>query len=430
MTARSRTRRRSRSSSPRTAAASTRAARRSPASRAGRPCAGETSRWSSTAGAWARAASTGSRARISGFFREWLGYAAANTSFKDTPGLTSRFTTTSDPFDATTLGFDNLQSTYYGYESSLVAQMDDTIARTVIDAANSKVDVFKALMTTTMYRLPSDRADTNGVPCTTDADCTASGFTSCSTTAGLCADVIAGSTVTGARVYDVEGVPATDAGRWVSMDPTERSGVLTHPAWLAAHSDNFQDDPSLIHRGKWIRENLFCETVPGLSLVMVQAKVGPSEPWLSARDRVSQAIDPDPTCVGCHRLMNTLGYPFEQYNHAGFLRAWDRLEGDAGSPMHPPDATSTIDNAPDPALNVAIKDAVDFAQRLGASPYARRCFIRQAFRYFMGRDETLADQCTLAAMEAALDQGSFFDMLGVLASSDSVVYRTSTGGQP
>ena len=53
-----------------------------------------------------------------------------------------------------------------------------------------------------------------------------------------------------------------------------------------------------------------------------------------------------------------------------------------------------------------------------------------ADNYFMGRDETMADQCTLAAMETALDQGSFFDMLAVLASSDSVLYRTTTGGQP
>ena len=128
--------------------------------------------------------------------------------------------------------------------------------------------------------------------------------------------------------------------------------------------------------------------------------------------------------------MNPLGYPFEMYDHAGFVREYDKFEVDGKTP-HPPDATSTIDNAPDPALNVAVQNAVDFAQRVSStSPYARRCFIRQSFRYFMGRDETMADQCTLTAMEAALDKGSFFDMLAVLASSDSVVDRTPQGGQP
>jgi hypothetical protein len=366
--------------------------------------------------------------RIAGFFREWLGYGNANTVFKDTPGLTGKYPTTSNMYDMTTLGFNNLQSGYYGYEPMLVDQLDDTIARTVLDAAADNQDVFKALMTTRLFRLPSDRADSNGVSCTKDSDCTEMGFTNCSSEVSQCVTSIAKSTLAAARVYNVEDVPATDTGRWVTLPAEERSGVLTHPAWLVAHGSNFQDDPSLVQRGKWVRQNLFCETVPGLELVMVQAKLGARGPTLSARDRVEAAIDPNATCMGCHRLMNTLGYPFEMYNHAGFLRAWDKYDDD-GTTEHPPDATSTITNLPDPALNVAIADAVDFAQRVGASPYARRCFIRQAFRYFMGRDETLADQCTLAAMEQALDQGSFFDMLAVLASSDSVLYRT-TGGQP
>ncbi|APR85377.1 Cellulose-binding domain protein [Minicystis rosea] len=366
--------------------------------------------------------------RIAGFFREWLGYGNAENIFKDTPGLTSKYMTTADMFDTTTLGFENLQSGYYGYEATLVAQMDDTVARTVLDAASSHEDVFEALMTTRLFRLPSDRVDTDGTSCAEDSDCTSPDFDSCSAEVGLCVDSIAKSTVTAARVFDVDGVPATDEGRWVTMPAKERSGVLTHPAWLVAHGNNFQDDPSLVHRGKWVRQNLFCETVPGLELVMVQAKLGARDATLSARDRVQAATDENATCVGCHRLMNTLGYPFEMYNHAGFLRALDKYEADGTTP-HPPDATSTIDNLPDQALNVAVEDAVDFAERIGSSAYARRCFIRQAFRYFMGRDETMADQCTLAAMEHALDQGSFFDMVAVLASSDTVLYRT-TGGQP
>ncbi len=367
--------------------------------------------------------------RLAGFFREWLGYGNANNVFKDTPGSTSRFATTSDMWDPTTLGYGNLQSGYYGKESTLLEQMDDTVARAVIDATTSKVDVFKALMTTTTFHVASDRADTNGDVCTTSADCKNTTYYSCSKEAGLCFDSIAQSTVTSARVYDVDGVPATDAGRWVTLPATERSGVLTHPAWLSSIGENFQDDPSLIHRGKWVRQNLFCESVPGLELVMVAAKLGARGPTLSARDRVSAAIDPNATCMGCHRLMNTLGYPFEMYDHAGFLRKYDKLEAE-GKTEHPPDATTTITNAPDPALNGAVANAVELAQKLSTSPYARRCFIRQAFRYFMGRDETMADQCTLASMETALDNGSFFDMLGVLASSDTVLYRAPMGGQP
>jgi hypothetical protein len=367
--------------------------------------------------------------RIADFFKEWLGYGTANAIFKDTPGLTSRFLTSSNPYDSTTAGFNNLQNAYYGRESTLVQQLDDTIARTVIDAATSHQDVFQALLTTRLWHLPSDRADTNGVACSTTKPCTATGY-GC-TVEGVCGDSISASTATAGRVYDVEGVPATDTGRWVEMPASERLGVLTHPAWLgAAGEDNFQDDPNLIHRGKAIREKLFCETVPPLALVMVAAQLGPRSLTLSARDRVHAAIDPDPTCLGCHQLMNPLGLPFEMYDGAGFLRLFDKYDADAqGNPttLHPPDATTTIGNLPDPALNGEYKNALEFIARLATSSYARRCFIRQAFRYFMGRDEAMADQCTLAAMESTLDKGSFFDMLGTLASSDSVLYRSNGG---
>ena len=120
--------------------------------------------------------------------------------------------------------------------------------------------------------------------------------------------------------------------------------------------------------------------------------------------------------------MNPLGYPFEIYDHAGFLRSTDH--------GHAPDGSTTISNAPDPSLNGSFKSAIEFSQAIAGSPYAKRCFIRQAFRYFAGRDETLADACTLAAMENALNTGSFFDMLTTLVQSDTFLYRTVQGGTP
>jgi hypothetical protein len=213
------------------------------------------------------------------------------------------------------------------------------------------------------------------------------------------------------------------------MPATERSGVLTHPAWLAAHGDNFEDDASLVHRGHWIRENLFCESVPGLENVMVAARLGDRSPTLSARDRVNAATGTEAmatgtqaTCIGCHGLMNTLGFPFEQYNHAGFIRVTDH--------GHAPDGSTVIDNLPDPAMNRAFASVQEYTQAIANSTYAKRCFIRQAFRYFAGRDETMADACTLAEMENALNHGTFIDMLVALVTSDTFLYRTIDAPSP
>lgn len=297
----------------------------------------------------------------------------------------------------------------------------------MIESEASGADVYRALLTTRTWRLPSNLASSNETPCTSDADCAAeASYTRCQDAAGFCSSSISNSVAATQRVYGLTtNVPATQEGRWVEMPDGPRSGVLTHPAWLIAHGGNFEDDASAVRRGRWIREHLFCETVPGLDLVRVEAQLVPSDPALRARDRVVQSIetgDSSATCMGCHRLMNSLGMPFEVFNHAGFERADDH--------GHPPDGSSSITLAPDPSLLGDVEDAAELSQMLADSPYARRCFVRHVFRYFMGRDETMADACTLSQMEDAFAGGSFFAMLEALATSDPFLYRVIEGGAP
>ena len=45
-----------------------------------------------------------------------------------------------------------------------------------------------------------------------------------------------------------------------------RAGMLTHPAWLIAHSLNDGTDP--IRRGKWIRERLLAGVVPDIPITV------------------------------------------------------------------------------------------------------------------------------------------------------------------
>ncbi len=357
--------------------------------------------------------------RIADFFREWLDYAHLKTVYKDQPGATSQWTTGSydgnSVFNPITLAYNNLLLGELGLEATLEQHLDDTIARVLIE----DTDVLKNLLTTRLWRAASNVGNTNHQRCTTDADCTDSTYKVC-TTIKLCGSSGSKSTVEVHRIYNrAKDIEDTPEGRWIALPEAERAGVLTHPAWLAAHGGNFEDDPSLIHRGKWIRENLFCQVVPPLELVMVDAKVGPSAPEKTARDRVVEAIETGPdsgTCMGCHAMMNSLGYPFEIYNHAGYVRTEDHGKA--------PNGTTHIVNAPDPALNATYQDAVEFSHALSESSDVKRCFIRQAFRFFMGRDETGDDACTLAAMETAYDpKGSFDDMLVALVTSDSFLYR-------
>ena len=74
----------------------------------------------------------------------------------------------------------------------------------------------------------------------------------------------------------------------------------------------------------------------------------------------------------------------------------------------------------------SVNDAIELVELFADSKSVQRCFMRQTFRFFVGRDETLNDACTLADMEASYEDsnGSFKEMLSTLFQSDSFQLRT------
>ncbi len=89
------------------------------------------------------------------------------------------------------------------------------------------------------------------------------------------------------------------------------------------------------------------------------------------------------------------------------------------------DATGYLKGTGDTKLDGEVKDALDLAERLGKSRRVRQSIIRHAFRYFMGRNESLSDSKTLIDAEQAYveSKGSFDALILSLLTSDSFVYR-------
>ena len=334
--------------------------------------------------------------KLERFFQEWLGYHRAKDVFKDTPIATTAHAEQSWRWGAYTAGAFNVlhaQVTSPSMrEPDFIEMLDDLIARIVVEDE----DVLRTLLTTRRYYIPA-----GGYP------------------EGELANFVDGPMRKMHLIFDLDApVEPTREARWQEVPEDLRAGVLTHPTWLIAHGGNFEDDASMVFRGHWMREKLLCEHVPGLDTVMVEAKLIPSHPANTARRRVELSIENNPECMGCHRLMNSLGKPFEIYNHAGFTRFNDHGQA--------PDGRSVLEFMPDPALDGPVEDAVDLVTRMAESNHVKRCFVRQTFRSFMGRNETLGDACTLSAMEAAYDDngGSFMSMLEALILSDAFQYRT------
>jgi hypothetical protein len=199
----------------------------------------------------------------------------------------------------------------------------------------------------------------------------------------------------------------------VPLDPEARCGMLTQPAWLVAHSGNFDNDP--VRRGKWILEHLLGGTVPDVPVTV--CAVVPEDPTKTLRQRFEK-IRNDGYCWTCHRQMNQLGMPFEAYDHYGRHRLQE-----LGKPV---DTAGAVVASGDPSLDGPVPDAVTLIERLAASRRAEEVFVRYAFRYFLGRNETLRDARTLREAQAAYAEagGSMKALVAALLSSDSFLYRT------
>lgn len=240
-----------------------------------------------------------------------------------------------------------------------------------------------------------------------------------------------------AKFYDI----ALDDWDYATVQPApvpNRKGLLSHPAWLIAHAKNTENDP--VQRGKWIREKLLAGKIPDVPIT-VDASI-PEDHHRTLRERLAQATE-TAYCWKCHEGMNPLGYAFECYDDFGRFRTEEALEypdmlvakrSDTWSLLTdtrdlyktlPVNAKGYLRGTGDVSLDGEVTDAIDLADRLGRSRRVRQSILRHAFRYFMGRNETLSDSKTLIdAEQAYVDSGGSFDAVIVsLLTSDSFIYR-------
>jgi mono/diheme cytochrome c family protein len=199
-----------------------------------------------------------------------------------------------------------------------------------------------------------------------------------------------------------------------------RKGILTHPAWLIAFAGNTASDP--IHRGIWIREKLLADTIPDVPIT-VDAVI-PENPHQTLRQRLDAKTDND-YCMRCHRAINPLGLPFEIYDDFGRYRTEERLDLRDIYKTLPVDARGSLEGTGDGTLDGEVADALDLIDRLAKSDRVRQSMVRHAFRYFLGRNETLSDSKTLIDADRAYvtSGGSFDELVVSLLTSDSFIYR-------
>ena len=119
----------------------------------------------------------------------------------------------------------------------------------------------------------------------------------------------------------------------------------------------------------------------------------------------------DAYCWRCHEPINPLGMTFEAYDHFGRYRTREL--------KRPVETSGALTGTGQPGADGPVADAVELIRRIAKLERTQEVFVRYAFRYFLGRNETLRD-----ANEAYKTSGGSMQALIIaLLSSDSFLYR-------
>jgi cytochrome c553 len=167
-----------------------------------------------------------------------------------------------------------------------------------------------------------------------------------------------------AQFYGVQ-TNATEDFVKVTLDPKQRSGVLTHPYLLAAFS--YPKSSSPIHRGVFLTRNIVGRALkpPPMAVAFKEEDFALN---LTMREKVAQ-LTRSSACQTCHAVINPLGFSLEHYDAVGRFRT---REGD-----RPIDAVSEYTT--DDGAKVRLTGARDVAEFAAGSDHAQNAFIEQLF---------------------------------------------------
>lgn len=205
-------------------------------------------------------------------------------------------------------------------------------------------------------------------------------------------------------------IPAPSAAGFAAVElpaDSPRRGLLGQLAILALYAHPTSSSATL--RGKFVREKLLCQTIPSPPVDVNTALPEPTATARTLRDRV-QIHFQNPSCAGCHKVMDPIGLGLEQFDGIGRLRSKEN-----GAVIDP---TGVLDGVPfvnPPALAAAIRKHRDFAP----------CVARKVYLYATGFAPTEAEEATITALSERFAQTGYRMKSLLAAVAESPAFRAS-----
>lgn len=173
----------------------------------------------------------------------------------------------------------------------------------------------------------------------------------------------------------------------ITFTDGSRGGLLTLGSVLAVHGR--PDSSSPIHRGVLVRERLLCQHLPPPP-ANVDAEPPGLDPRKTTRERYVQHSK-DPTCKGCHSLIDPIGFGFEQFDGIGRFRTMEqgRHIDAKGEILNAPHTPKTFDGLRELSANLA------------KSKDVHQCFTLQWMRWAYGMKVKTALKCVHKQLSTA-----------------------------
>jgi hypothetical protein len=209
-------------------------------------------------------------------------------------------------------------------------------------------------------------------------------------------------------------VPITQSGipwqpyEFPSGDP--HTGIQAQASFVALHSHEGLSSPTL--RGKALREVLLCEPIPAppanVNFAVAQDTNNPDFKTMRARLTAHRT---DPTCAGCHKLMDAAGLSLENFESDGGFRTAENAV--------PIDTSGDLDG-------IEFSNATGLGTALHDNPAAGACLVRRLYSYALGRSPVRRDMPWIRYLEKhfAADGYRVPELLRDIAVSDNF-YRVS-----
>jgi len=171
-----------------------------------------------------------------------------------------------------------------------------------------------------------------------------------------------------AQVFGPE-LPPFEGFQKVARDPQLNAGFLSHPFVQSYYAYHHQSSP--IHRGVFLAKRVLGRNLrpPVDAIIPISEDAAPG---LSTRERVALQTS-GAMCQSCHRVINPLGFAFENYDAIGRFRTDEN-----GKPI---DAMGGyIDTN---GQSVEFRGVRPLADYLAQSPEVHRSMTRQMFQFFV-----------------------------------------------